>query len=241
PASRCVSVGTCSGSRCCTGASLASHGWKTRRTRAPPVSRTSLLAAALPVVAFTVFVLSVLAVVAAGAAAGNLGYDYQAYDTAARRLLAGQPLYDTSFTVAGVFGLFFYPPPFILAVLPLAALLPTSPAIWAWISLLVAAFLVGVAILPVRRDVRWWIVLLAGLDYPFVYALKLGQVAPLLFLTFAVGWRWLDRPVPLGVSAAAGALIQLQPGIVLVWAALTGRWRGVGIGGAAIAVASAAG
>jgi hypothetical protein len=197
------------------------------RARAPPVNRTSLLAAALPVVALTVFAVSVLAVLAAGAAAGTLGYDYQAYDIAARRLLAGQPLYDTSFAVAGVFGLFFYPPPFILIVLPLAALLPAAATTWVWIGLLVVAFLVGVAVLPVRRATRWWIVLLAGLDYPFVYALKLGQVAPLLFLTFAIGWRWLDRPARLGISVAAGTLIKLQPGIVLVWAALTGRWRAI--------------
>jgi hypothetical protein len=193
----------------------------------------------LPIVALAVFVVSVFAVVAAGSAAGNLGYDYQAYDLAARRLLAGQPLYDTSFGVAGVFGLFFYPPPFILIVLPLAALLPAAAATWVWIGLLVVAFLVGVAVLPVRPATRWWIVLLAGLDYPFVYALKLGQVAPLLFLTFAIGWRWLDRPARLGISAAAGTLIKLQPGIVLVWAALTGRWRAVVTAIVAIGVLSA--
>ena len=42
------------------------------------------------------------------------------------------------------------------------------------------------------------ILLLGALDWPLLYALKLGQVGPLLFLLFAVGWRWLDRAVPLG-------------------------------------------
>ena len=73
---------------------------------------------------------------------------------------------------------------------------------------MVAAFVVGVLVLPVSRTVRWWIVLLAGLSWPFVYAIKLGQVGPLLFLTFAVGWRWLDDPVRLGASAAIGSARQ---------------------------------
>ena len=53
---------------------------------------------------------------------------------------------------------------------------------WTWISVSIIAFLVGVAILPVSRSVRWWIVLLAGVSFPFVYAVKLGQVGPVLFL-----------------------------------------------------------
>ena len=53
------------------------------------------------------------------------------------------------------------------------------PGLWIGVSL--AAFLVGVAILPVSRSVRWWILLLAGLSFPFVYAVKLGQVGPILF------------------------------------------------------------
>ena len=34
--------------------------------------------------------------------------------------------------------------------------------------------------MPVSRTVRWWIVLLAGLSWPFAYAVKLGQVGPIL-------------------------------------------------------------
>jgi hypothetical protein len=39
------------------------------------------------------------------------------------------------------------------------------------------------------------------------YAVKLGQVGPILFLLFAIGWRWLDEPIRLGVSAALGTAI----------------------------------
>ena len=98
--------------------------------------------------------------------------------------------------------------------------------------MLLASFVLGTAILPVSRTVRWWIVLLAGLSWPFAYAVKLGQVGPLLFLLFAVGWRWLDGPIRLGVSMALGTAIKLQPGDpVRVGGAGTAvpsgpRWRG---------------
>ena len=114
-------------------------------------------------------------------------------------------------------------------VLPFALLSPLT-ATWVWIGLSLAAFLVGVAILPVSRSVRWWIVLLAGLSFPFVHAVKLGQVGPILFLAFAIGWRGIDDPVRLGGSAAVGAAIKLQPGLVLVWALLTRRFRAVAVG-----------
>ena len=103
----------------------------------------------------------------------------------------GQPAYDTSFEAAGGFGLFYYPPTFIPLVLPFG-LLPAGVATWAWIGW------------PARRvrgrrgrscrsreRVRWWIVLLAGLSWPFLYAIKLGQVGPLLFLlsrSAGAGW-----------------------------------------------------
>jgi hypothetical protein len=195
-----------------------------------PVSRAGLAAAVLPVAALVVLILTVGATLAAGAASrpSTLGYDYLAYDAAARRLLGGAQLYDTSFVASGSFGLFYYPPPFILVVLPFAVL-PPLLAPWAWIGLLLLAFALGVVVLPVSPRVRWLVVLGAAIQWPFVYALKLGQVGPLLFLCFAVGWRWLDSPLRVGASTAAGALIKIQPVLLAGWAALTGRWRAVAV------------
>jgi len=191
------------------------------------ITVTSLGRTALPIVAVLSFAGGVAATLAV--AGDTLGHDFLAYHRAIERVTNGAPLYDMSFTVAGGFGLFFYPPPFAVMVLPLALLSPLS-ATWVWIALSLAAFLVGVAILPVPRSVRWWIVLLAGLSFPFVHAVKLGQVGPILFLAFAIGWRGLDDPVRLGGSAAVGAAIKLQPGMVLVWALLTRRLRAVAVG-----------
>jgi hypothetical protein len=67
------------------------------------------------------------------------------------------------------------------------------------------------------------VLLLAALSWPLVFAIKLGQVGPLLLLLFSIGWRWLDRPWPLGVSAGLGTLIKLQPALLIAWAAVTGR------------------
>jgi len=175
-----------------------------------------------------VFVGANLAVLAA--AGDTLGYDYLAYDGAARRLLDGQPVYDLTPEVAGAFGIYFYPPPFLLLVLPFAVLLPSASATWAWTAFLLVAFVIGVVAVPVRPTTRWLILLLAGLMWPFLYAVKLGQVGPLLFLLFALGWRWLERDRELGIVTALGALVKLQPVVIFLWAALQRRWGVLGWG-----------
>lgn len=166
-----------------------------------------------------------------------LGYDYLAYDAAARRLLDGEPVYDLSTQAAGEFGLYYYPPTFLLAVLPFAVLLPPQAAVLAWTALLVAAFLLGIFALPLRAFTRWLTLLLAGLMWPFLYAVKLGQVGPLLFLLFALGWRWLDRDRELGVTTALGTLVKLQPAVVFVWAGMQRRWASLAWGAAVVLVA----
>ena len=197
---------------------------------------TAALGRMLPLFAIVVIALGVLATVAV--AGDTLGYDFLAYHAAASRVLAGQPAYDTSFEAAGGFGLFYYPPTFIPLVL-VFGLLPAGAATWAWIALLLGAFAVGTAVLPVERRVRWVVVLLAGLSWPFLYAIKLGQVGPLLFLLMALGWRWIDRGPVLGVTGALGAAIKIQPGLILAWALLTRRWTAVATG-AVVLVALAA-
>ncbi|MBF6605805.1 MAG: DUF2029 domain-containing protein [Chloroflexi bacterium] len=183
--------------------------------------------AVLPVLAILIFVAATVAI--AWAARDTLGYDYQAYVRAAERLVAGQALYDPNVNVAGPFAIFLYPPPFALAMVPFSWLpAGTGPAVWT--AVLAIAYVLGVAILPVRRDVRWVTLLLAGICWPFLYSIKLGQVGPLLFLAFAAGWRWRDRPGILGAAIAIGALIKVQPAILFGWALATGRRRAVVIG-----------
>jgi hypothetical protein len=161
--------------------------------------------------------------------AGTFGFDMLAYHAAGERVLHGQPVYDLSFTQTGGFGLFYYPPAFAVAFAPIA-LIPGDAAVWLWWVASAAMILGAIAILPVSPGVRALTVLLAALDWPVPYALKLGQVGPLLLLLFAIGWRWRDRPGVLGVVGALGAAVKVQPGLILDGALLTGRWRAVVIG-----------
>jgi alpha-1,2-mannosyltransferase len=197
-------------------------------------------AAALPIVAIVVIVATTAAIISS--AGSTLGYDFHAYEGAARRILDGDRLYDPAVDVAGGFAIYLYPPPFALAIVPLAAI-GGQAAILIWTALLLVAFAAGVALLPVGRTVRWIVVLLAAVDWPFLYSIKLGQVGPILFLLFAIGWRALDRAGPLGTSIGLGALVKVQPGLLIGWALLTARWRaaavaiGVVLAGALIATA----
>jgi hypothetical protein len=193
--------------------------------------RPGLAARVLPIVAILILALTVLAII--WSAGSTLGYDFEAYAGAARRLIDGQRLYDPAIDVAGGFAIYLYPPPFALAIVPLAWI-GGQAGVWIWVGLMVAAFVAGVALMPVRPAVRWAVLLLGALDWPVLYSIKLGQVGPLLLLLFAIGWRAVgtpERPCPpgsriiLGASIGLGTIIKVQPAILLGWAALTGRWR----------------
>ena len=199
------------------------------------MARDRLLAAALPVVAVVALVVVVLAAALSSAAAGTLGFDFLSYDLAVRRFFAGGVLYDQAFDYTGAFGLFYYPPPFVLMAAPLAVLDPAIAA-WIWTAVLVVTFVGGVVLLPVDTRIRWTILLLGGISWPLVYAIKLGQVGPILLVTFAIGWRWMDRPRHLGVATAVGTAIKIQPALLFAWALLTGRRRAVAIGIAVLGV-----
>ena len=175
-------------------------------------------------------------IIVAAASNGTLGFDYRAYDLAVDHLLAGQSMYDPNAQATGSFGLFFYPPPFALLVVPFA-LLPTDLGIWAWTITLTAASAIGIWLLPVSARVRWIVLLLAACSWPLVYAIKLGQVGPVLLLLFAIGWRWLERPLALGLAGGVGTVIKLQPALLIGWALVTGRRRAALI---AVAIAGVA-
>lgn len=155
---------------------------------------------------------------------GTLGFDYKAYDLAVDHLFAGQTMYDPTVQETGSFGLFFYPPPFAILVIPFAVL-PVDVGVVAWTVFLVVVSVVAVWVMPIPGRVRWAVLLVGVLSWPLVYAIKLGQVGPIILLTFALGWRWLDRPWRLGVSMAVGTVIKIQPALLIGWALVTGRRR----------------
>ncbi|MEA2673619.1 MAG: hypothetical protein QOI92_811 [Chloroflexota bacterium] len=170
---------------------------------------------------------------------GTLGFDYKAYDLAVDHLLAGQTMYDPTVQETGSFGLFFYPPPFAIFVLPFAVL-PVDVGVVAWTLFLVVVSAAAIWVLPVPARVRWFVLLLAVLSWPLVYAIKLGQVGPIILLTFALGWRWLERPGRLGVSIALGTVVKIQPALLIGWALVTGRRRAAVVAVVVVAVVAAA-
>jgi alpha-1,2-mannosyltransferase len=202
-------------------------------------ARARLLGLLVPACSVSLLVLMIGLVLAA--AGKTLGYDYTCYEGAARHLLDGKPIYDNAFSISvGTCpGTFTYPPAFAVALVPW--LVFGGAAAGLWCVAMAACFLAGVALLPVRPDVRWVVVIIAALDWPLLYAVKLGQVEPLLFLGFAATWRFLDRPGVVGAATAIGALIKVQPGLLGLWALATRRYRAAAVAiVSALAVAGAA-
>ena len=173
-------------------------------------------------VAIGIAIVGVYAAFAVAHASYTLGCDYFTYDAAARRLLAGQAVYDLTATQTGQCGLFQYPPTFLLIVLPLTSLSPAL-ALSTWIAVSLAVLFVAILVLPVRFEARAVLLVLAGTSWPFLYGLRIGQVEALLFLVFALGWRWIDRPLPLAATIAFGTLVKVQPVLLVAWAFLAGR------------------
>ena len=202
-------------------------------------SRSRVARAVVPVGSLALLI-GMLALVLASAGK-TLGYDYHCYEGAAQALRDGKPMYDVAFSVnVGTCpGTYTYPPAFAAVLVPWLALGGAAAGLWC--VAMAGCFLAGMALLPVRRDVRWLIVIVAAFDWPLLYAVKLGQVEPLLFLGFAAAWRWMDRAGVVGSVAAIGALVKVQPALLAVWAIATGRWRAAALAaGLAVGLAAAA-
>lgn len=173
----------------------------------------------------------------------GFGYDYLAYDDAARRLAAGAPLYPPGTAEAynsGAFaGLYLYAPPLALALIPMTAL-SADQATLIWYIGRILLLGVGCALLPVRRDVRLVLWFVASISFPVLYDLNLGNLSVVLFALGAAIWRWNGTPWA-GVALAAALTVRYPVGLVGVAWILTRRVRpivGAVVAGAAIAVAT---
>lgn len=150
------------------------------------------------------------------------GYDFAAYDSAARRLVSGMPLYlaDTAQRYAsGAYeGLYLYPPPLAVALLPFTAL-STDGATLAWFVGRIAALAIGCLILPVALRIRLSLFGVACATYPVLFDLNLGNVSVVTFALTAVAWR-ASGAWPAAIAHAALVAIRQPFGIFLVmWAA----------------------
>lgn len=193
--------------------------------------------------------IAILAVVAAyigfglRTASTTLGCDFLAYYNAAVHWVQHAPIYDLTVTSTGICGIYQYPPTFVLLATPFS-FFGFDLGTWLWIAFLIGCWALGTAILPVRSATKWVVLLLGAIGWPLIFGVRIGHVTPILYLVFAVAWRNVDRPLPLGASVAIGALLKLQPGLLAVWLLAQREWRalayaivtGLIIAGAAAAV-----
>jgi alpha-1,2-mannosyltransferase len=113
-----------------------------------------------------------------------------------------------------------YPPPIMLASLPLG-LLAGGLAALVWSSLSLAA-LVAALVLAGVRDWRCYVLLLAT---PAVLSMvMLGQMEGMLALGCVIAWRVRDRAAALGIAVAAMIAAKLFLAPIIVWMLVTRRY-----------------
>lgn len=175
------------------------------------------------------------------------GYDFSWYWAAAGHLLHGEPIYSAA-QLAGPYAPqgqegFLYPPPLAAAVMPLAALFPTDyrAAAWVWSAIGGAILVWSVLALaqservaeryPILARRGRWLLVAAALAFPPVIGeLVMGNVHLLLLGLLTVAWLGIRRATARGqlvggVAVGVAAVVKVFPGALLVWFALTRRWR----------------
>ncbi len=155
------------------------------------------------------------------------GFDIEAYVAAASRLASDGSLYAQEllagpFTPGG-YGMFYYAPPFGVAMLPLSGL-PIGEAAAAWYFMKVGALFAACLLLPVKLPVRALTFTCVSLSAWVLHDLILGNVGIFLLLPLAAAWRWLDRPAG-SIAAAVAMSIRPSLGAILAWQLLRRRWR----------------
>jgi hypothetical protein len=157
----------------------------------------------------------------------GFGYDFRAYDDAARRLASGAPIYlpgTVEAYQAGRFeGLYLYPPPLALALVPLT-ILGQGDATTVWMVLRAGLLFAGCCVLPVSWPVRAAVLAVASVSFPVLLDLNLGNISLVVFALCAAAWRWQDSPVAAAAHAGLIAL-RLPFGLFALTWTVQGRWR----------------
>ncbi len=167
------------------------------------------------------------------------GMDFKAYYTAAQLAREGKDFYDwrlelekaQTHGIAPDASLYIYPPPFVLLVMPLAAL-PFEMATRVWFLANLALLFVTLAILvwafDINRGVPLWL-MGAFLFTPVMYNLHIGQANIVVLFLITVAYVQLKRGCEAGGGAAIGlaTLIKVSPGALATYLLWKGRYRAV--------------
>jgi len=195
------------------------------------------------ILAFGVVPLALVLSFVLGAIGHHFAFDFRTFWQAARLVMHGHSPYPSASFVAhshpanGDYEYFVYPPPFALAVVPLAVL-PFAAAAAIWTTLLLACLLGSLAVLGVR-DWRCYGLVLATV--PALSAVRLGAVTPLLMLLAACAWRYRNEPLKVGAAVGGAIVLKLFLWPLVLWLLVTRRTRAavVAAGGAVVASALA--
>ena len=140
----------------------------------------------------------------------GFGYDFAAYDDAARRIVHGESLYLSNtaelYRQQQFKGLYLYPPPLAAALIPLTVLTIHDARI-VWLVLGLALLVGGCWIMPVGRTARLLTLTVAFASHPVLSDLNLGNISIVVFAFSALAWRMTDRPIG---ALAHAALIAIR-------------------------------
>lgn len=159
-----------------------------------------------------------------------LGYDFEAYWSAAKNLAAGAPVYPASDDALGQRGQFKYLPIVAVPFLLLAALpLEVATLVWLGIEIAIAAA-VGVVLLgELPRDARPWAAAGYALFLPLVFEVTIGNLDLASVALMLLAWRLRDRPARAAIPLALGVGLKLLPAAMLLFYLAAGRWRVVAL------------
>jgi hypothetical protein len=178
------------------------------------------VAAVLPIVGATLGAILLVGAFLSLVDSRAFGYDFGAYDAAARRVVAGEPLYvaDTvdAYREGRYDGLYLYPPPLAVALTPVALIDPRAAAI-AWFVIRAVLLGLGCWVMPVSRTARLSTFAVAAVSFAVLIDLNLGNISVVVFALSAVAWRLLDGPLAAVAHAALVAMRFPFGAFFVVW------------------------
>lgn len=149
-------------------------------------------------------------------------YDLNTYLASGAHALAGTPVYLDHAMVAppatASEDIFLYPPP-LIPLLEAAALLPYFVVAVVWVAVLVLAGVIGFRLLGLGW--HWGILFMAF--PPIVDGIRAGNVANIVFLLFALGYRY-------GWPMFLGVFFKVQSIVPVAWLVRERRWRPLLVG-----------
>src|SRR5438105_3628553 len=181
----------------------------------------------LDLTAFLALPLLLVGVFTVGVVGHQFAFDFHTFWNAARQVLDGRSPYPRAGAIAAApstsadYQFFVYPPPFVLALAPLAAV-PFAVAASLYTIGLIACVVAALRLLGVED---WRCYGLTFATVPVLSSLRLGEVTPVLLLLVALAWRYRDRWPAAGAAGGGAVVLKLVLWPLVRWLPVTPRWK----------------